>query len=216
MLKKTFTIVGLLFMLQAEVSLAQNSIVVEMEDGSKETIHYQENQIESNNEKKTFYAIEVEMEDGTKSTIYFQENQISKNNREKHTNSIEIELEDGTKQTMLIAKNAIIQEDVYQEDKEEISIPAQFPGGEKKLHSYIIENFTYPQKMKKMEKNVDVFVHFIIKKDGSIVNPKIIDSTNDIFNEQALELVKSMPNWEPAVSVSGEIMDSEYILPLSF
>lgn len=182
MLKKTLPIIGLLFIFHSEYNHAQS-------------------------------YIKVEMEDGTIETMYFQDDQVISNNEEKPLNTIEIEFEDGTRETMLIAKNSIIENEGEQEKKDEISKPAYFPGGEKELYDYLLKNFKYPEEVNNQKIDAEVYVQFIIKKDGSIENPKIINSTFDILNEPVLELISSMPKWKPAISVTGETIDSEFVLP---
>ncbi len=46
-----------------------------------------------------------------------------------------------------------------------------------------------------------VFIQFVVEKDGVLTNIKILRGLDSCrgFNEESIRLVKSMPNWKPAI-----------------
>lgn len=94
--------------------------------------------------------------------------------------------------------------------------PAQFVGGSDTLRKYIRNNLNY-KLMDIHENDQKVFLRFIVLKDGSIANIKIMRGAYDYpeFDAEAIRVVKSMPNWIPA-KVNGQPVNSYFNLPVRF
>ena len=60
-----------------------------------------------------------------------------------------------------------------------------------------------------------VFVTFIVNKDGSINNPTILRGIGSGCDEEAIRVVKLMPNWEPG-KIKGKPVPVQYNLPINF
>ena len=91
----------------------------------------------------------------------------------------------------------------------------EFPGGEKALLDYISENIVYPQSAK--DKNISgrVFVSFVIKKDGSVSDVKVMRGIDEECDAEAIRVVKSMPKWKPGMD-DGKPVKVSYMLPVNF
>ncbi len=77
--------------------------------------------------------------------------------------------------------------------------PAEFKGGLGALYDYLQTNITYPKEAKKEQLAAQVFVSFVIDwKTGLPKNVKIAQSSNKVFDSEAIRLIKNMPAWEPA------------------
>lgn len=90
------------------------------------------------------------------------------------------------------------------ENQEEIilvdpDIPASFPGGEVGLLKFIKENLKYPDTCKSLEAKGRVYLRFVVEKDGSITNIEVEKNLTgcDQFAIACMELLSSMPKWEP-------------------
>ena len=92
---------------------------------------------------------------------------------------------------------------------------ATFKGGSEKYIAYFIKEIKYPEKAKKQNISGKVFVEFIVKKDGSIQGANIKKSSNEIFNTEALRVVKRMPKWNPATK-NGKPVNSKMVVPIQF
>ncbi|MBT3303111.1 MAG: energy transducer TonB [Bacteroidetes bacterium] len=73
----------------------------------------------------------------------------------------------------------------------------EFVGGMDSIQSFISKNLIYPQLEKENGIQGLVVVNFIVEKDGSISNAKIIKSLTPGFDAEVLRLVKLMPAWKP-------------------
>ena len=93
----------------------------------------------------------------------------------------------------------------------------EFPGGMEKLYQFIAANIKWPESDVEHNCQGKVFVTFVIEKDGSVNNPKIIrDPCPDKgFGDEALRVVKLMPKWKPGLQ-RGKPVRVQYNLPINF
>ena len=91
----------------------------------------------------------------------------------------------------------------------------KFPGGEEAMFKFISENVKYPQEAK--DKNIAgrVFVNFVVEKDGSVDEVKVLRSIGGGCDEEAVRVVKSMPKWTPGKQ-KGKPVRVSYIIPFVF
>lgn len=93
---------------------------------------------------------------------------------------------------------------------------ASFPGGIEELYRYLSHNLKYPEEAREMELEGMVYVEFIVEKDGSITNVRVIHSVaHASLNAAAIEVVKEMPKWLPARQ-RGKPVRSIFVLPVQF
>lgn len=90
-----------------------------------------------------------------------------------------------------------------------------FPGGPSALQEYVRRNRIYPEAAKKANISGRVFVAFIVNTDGSIQNAELLKGIGMGCDEEAIRLVKRMPNWIPG-SQSGKAVRVKYNLPIAF
>jgi protein TonB len=91
----------------------------------------------------------------------------------------------------------------------------EYLGGEDKLEQYFKENIKYPSKEKEMGIEGRVICAFIVNEDGSLSNIKIARSISEKFDEEAIRLIKNMPNWKPGKQNEKAVKVS-YSLPIIF
>lgn len=91
---------------------------------------------------------------------------------------------------------------------------ANFPGGEQDFIQFIQKKFKYPKAMLEAGESGSVEIRFVVEKDGTLSNFKIIKSSNPLFEEEALRVLKLSPKWIPGY-VDGEPVRSYRILPIS-
>jgi TonB family protein len=90
-----------------------------------------------------------------------------------------------------------------------------FPGGEQAMNKYIRANLKYPEKALKRGKEGLVVVQFIIDRNGKILEPTIQKSLGAETDEEALRLVKTFPDFQPAKQ-NGRPVEFQYTLPVRF
>jgi TonB family protein len=92
---------------------------------------------------------------------------------------------------------------------------AEFPGGVREMYKFLGANIKYPADAQNAKTQGKVFLEFVIKKDGTISNIKILKGIGSGCDEEAIRVVKAMPKWKPAMQ-NGKIVNSSFTLPISF
>ena len=86
-----------------------------------------------------------------------------------------------------------------------------FRGGDQALQEYLKSNLQYPDECV----HGRVIVTFMIEKDGSISEAKVIKSLSEACDKEALRLVNAMPKWNPGKQL-GKAQRTKYTLPITF
>ena len=90
-----------------------------------------------------------------------------------------------------------------------------FPGGNKALFDYLSENIKYPILAEENGIQGRVIVTFVVEKDGSITEAKVVKSVHPSLDKEALRVVKGMPKWIPGVQ-NGVPVRTKYTIPVTF
>ena len=90
-----------------------------------------------------------------------------------------------------------------------------FPGGDAALRTWLQKNLRYPANALANGIQGRVLVSFIVNKDGSIVEPKIIRSVDPSLDKEAARIISSMPRWKPGRQ-RGKPVRVNYSLPITF
>ncbi len=91
----------------------------------------------------------------------------------------------------------------------------EFPGGMDSLKMFIHNNLKYPRQLMDSRTGGSVVIMFIVDKDGKIVDPVVMKGVNPDVNEEALRIIKMMPDWKPGTN-GGMPVNKQYILPIDF
>ena len=91
----------------------------------------------------------------------------------------------------------------------------KFPGGDEAMFKFIAENVKYPEKAKDEEISGRVFISFVIEKDGSVSNVKVLRGIGGGCDEEAARVISSMPKWKPGKQ-KGEFVRVSYQIPIMF
>ena len=91
----------------------------------------------------------------------------------------------------------------------------EFPGGDKELKNYIQKEMVYPESCLKNKKQGMVLVSFVVEKNGSLSDLKILRSVDSELDKEAIRLIKSMPKWNPARQ-RGLYVRCKYAMPVIF
>lgn len=92
----------------------------------------------------------------------------------------------------------------------------RFPnGGMQALMQYLNENIRYPEAAIKAGVQGRVTLQFIVDKDGSIDDVKILRSVNPDLDAEAIRVIKMMPRWEPGTH-KGKPVRVKYTVPVMF
>ena len=91
----------------------------------------------------------------------------------------------------------------------------EYPGGPKALMEFLNNNVHYPAEAEKAGIQGRVIATFVVEKDGSISNAKVVKSVDPLLDAEALRVIGAMPNWKPGMQ-NGKIVRVKYTVPLSF
>lgn len=91
----------------------------------------------------------------------------------------------------------------------------EFPGGMRKMMEFLSYNIKYPEKAHAEGIQGRVMVKFIVNEEGKVVEPEVIKSINELLDEEALRVIKLMPNWIPGKQ-RGKEVSVYYTLPITF
>lgn len=91
----------------------------------------------------------------------------------------------------------------------------QFPGGESQLLNFIAQNVHYPTVAQQNGKQGKVNVTFVVEKDGSVGNAKVVRPGDPSLDTEAVRVVMSMPKWLPGKN-GGKPVRVAYTLPVNF
>ena len=91
----------------------------------------------------------------------------------------------------------------------------KFPGGESALMEYVSKNVAYPEEAKEKEIQGRVFIGFVVEKDGSIGEVKVLRGIGGGCDEEAVRVIKGMPKWKPGMQ-KGKPVRVSYQIPINF
>ena len=92
---------------------------------------------------------------------------------------------------------------------------AQFPGGQNEMLKYLQENLQYPEAAKANNVHGRVIVKFIVERDGSLSDIKVMKGIGSGCDEEAIRLIQSMPKWKPGKNKGKEVRVS-MMVPVNF
>ena len=130
------------------------------------------------------------------------------------SNNLMAESKDGALSVDICAPES---EDDSSEDDLYINVDkrATFPGGAKEAYAFIKENLKYPEDAANYGIQGRVIVNFVVDKDGSISDIKVVRGVHPSLDAEAVRVVKLMPKWKPAEN-RGKPVRTKYMLPVFF
>jgi len=91
----------------------------------------------------------------------------------------------------------------------------EFPGGHNAFYKYIGRNLRYPMVAREQEISGRVIVRFIIEKNGSLSDIRIIRGIGGGCDEEAVRVLKNSPPWASGVQ-NGQKVRVAYTMPIAF
>lgn len=91
----------------------------------------------------------------------------------------------------------------------------EFPGGMEKFYKFLQYNIRYPAEAH--DKNIQgkVFITFVVEKDGSLTDIKVVRGIGGGCDEEAVRVMKMSPKWNPGTQ-NNKTVRVFYTMPLSF
>ena len=120
---------------------------------------------------------------------------------------------------VLKAKEVIAQPEPPKEEETKVfdvveQMPS-FPGGPSALMQFLSSNIKYPVVAEENGVQGRVVCTFVVEKDGSITDVRVIKSVDPSLDKEAMRVVKSMPKWIPGKQ-NGSAVRVKYTVPVTF
>ena len=90
-----------------------------------------------------------------------------------------------------------------------------FPGGDAALMQFLSKNIKYPVVAEENGIQGRVIATFVVERDGSITDVKVVKSVDPSLDKEAIRVVKSMPKWIPGKQ-NGSAVRVKYTVPVTF
>lgn len=91
----------------------------------------------------------------------------------------------------------------------------EYPGGISALLAFLNQHVKYTEHAKQNKIEGRVIVAFVVEKDGTPANFKIIKSLEPSLDNETLRVVSLMEKWNPGTK-DGEPVQVRYVLPVQF
>ena len=91
----------------------------------------------------------------------------------------------------------------------------QFPGGTMEMMNFIGKNLKYPEEAVKQNLEERVIIQFIVGKDGTVSDAKVVRSAGPLLDNEGLRVINLMPRWVPGRQ-GGKPVAVRYTVPIVF
>lgn len=91
----------------------------------------------------------------------------------------------------------------------------EFEGGYEAMQKYLAKNIKYPASARRMGIDGTVYVSFVVGKDGSISDVKVLRGISADCDKEAVRVVQAMPPWKPGKQ-NGKPVFVRFNLPIKF
>ncbi len=112
-------------------------------------------------------------------------------------------------------KNDTTKNEINIKDFTAVNPLPEFTGGQKGWSDYVRNALIYPEEAKKNQVQGRVIVSFIVMKDGSLADIKVLRGIGSGADEEALRVLKASPKWKPGME-KGEPVNVAYTMPIFF
>jgi periplasmic protein TonB len=110
-------------------------------------------------------------------------------------------------------------EQVVVEDENKVFLVVEqqpeFEGGYEGMMNFIKKNMKYPASARRMGIDGTVYVTFVVGKDGSINDVRVLKGISADCDKEAVRVVQAMPNWK-AGKQNGKPVLVRFNLPIKF
>ncbi len=130
---------------------------------------------------------------------------------EAFTNDLIIPLNEVKKTDTIIDPKMVRPEMVFSK----VDAVPSFPGGLQAFGKFLGGNLNYPKAAKDAKIEGRVYAQFVVEKDGSLTDIKIVRGIGYGCDEEALRVIAISPKWNPGVQ-NGEKVRVSYTVPIFF
>ena len=96
-----------------------------------------------------------------------------------------------------------------------VEVMPSYPGDMAECYMFVARQMHYPEEAE--EKGIEgrVLIRFVVEKDGRLTNFEVIETPDPLLSDEALRVLKQMPQWIPAKN-KGKDVRYRYSMPILF
>ena len=96
-----------------------------------------------------------------------------------------------------------------------VEVMPSYPGDMAECYMFVARQMHYPEEAE--EKGIEgrVLIRFVVEKDGRLTNFEVIETPDPLLSDEALRVLKQMPQWIPAQN-KGKDVRCRYSMPILF
>lgn len=91
----------------------------------------------------------------------------------------------------------------------------EFPGGMSACLKFMADHVAYPKEAAEKKIQGRVIVQFVVMKDGSIANARVLRAVDPLLDAEALRVIGLMPKWKPGTQ-RGQAVNVKFTMPVTF
>lgn len=96
-----------------------------------------------------------------------------------------------------------------------VEIQPAFPGGEGAFGKFLQDHIRYPAVAKENNVTGRVFVQFVVERDGSLTDLKILRDPGSGLGDEAIRVLKISPKWKAGIQ-NGKYVRVQFTVPVNF
>jgi len=115
-------------------------------------------------------------------------------------------------------KDSIVWQDIDDDDTTVFVVPeilSEYVGGDEALIKFLQKNLVYPEEARLKGIEGRIIIGFVVEKDGSLTNFKILRGVHPILDNEALRVVKLMPKFIPG-KIKNKPVRVQFNIPVTF
>ena len=104
---------------------------------------------------------------------------------------------------------------VWAQDKKDIIVMPEYPGGETALYKFILKELMYPAEAMNANETGEVLIGFSVGMDGYVSGVRVLKSVSPSLDAEAVRVVSMMKYWKPGTR-NGKPVRAEMSIPINF
>ena len=203
--------------IEADVELQSLAEKKEIKEEKKDEPEIEKIEVERVKSSVAFTVPEIKKDDEVKED---QEMKSQDDLAETNTaiGAFTVEGNDETAEVKHVEEKIAEPEPVKEEETKVFDVVEQmpsFPGGPSALMQYLSSNIKYPVVAEENGVQGRVVCTFVVERDGSITDVRVVKSVDPSLDKEAVRVVKSMPKWIPGKQ-NGSAVRVKYTVPVTF
>ena len=203
--------------IEADVELQSLAEKKEIKDEKKDEPEVEKIEVERVKSSVAFTVPEIKKDEEVKED---QEMKSQDDLAETNTaiGAFTVEGNDETAEVKHVEEKIAEPEPVKEEETKVFDVVEQmpsFPGGPSALMQYLNSNIKYPVVAEEKGVQGRVVCTFVVEKDGSITDVRVVKSVDPSLDKEAMRVVKGMPKWIPGKQ-NGSAVRVKYTVPVTF